>query len=153
MVQRVHLIQQESGVTERAIQILADDPESPVENQVWMIASSRRIKARLNGVTVILAEGDPVPFVVPATTIDSSKSKIFTKSISANTSFSVSNLLNGSTIRFFVTNTSGSNITVSFSDSHTFASGQNGVVNAGKVKEFVILKIDNQNLITTIAYN
>ena len=49
---KVHLHKQEESVMERGLQIRSEDPIEPIENQVWVDTTSKKINLYKNGIKV-----------------------------------------------------------------------------------------------------
>lgn len=58
LTSRKHLGKQEESVNESGVQLRSADPLTPIENQTWINTSQRKLKTRLAGSTLVLAEGE-----------------------------------------------------------------------------------------------
>lgn len=106
MTSRTHIARQEEFVDEVGIQLRADDPATPTQDQVWLNTYENRLKARVGGVTRVyydsLATGS---MEVPGTNvIDGNKSYNYFKTLIAETTLTFENMHDGMPVRLLLEN-------------------------------------------------
>ena len=94
-------------------------------------------------------------FTIPALDVDFRKSMTFTKDISANSTFTFSNVIVGKSIMVTLKNTGASAITVNFSDSNIIYPGvaTSYTINAGKVTAFTFLPKSASEILISVLEN
>lgn len=152
MAIKTHLLAQEEDVSESGIQLRSDEPSSPVDQQIWLRKDQKRLKAFIDGQTLVISKGNSFSVAIDNVDIDYAISESFYKSILDSTQFNLMNFNAGDRIDFIITNSGASPVDVSFIQEVLFADGTDGTIASSQTKLFTVLKVDTRIVVTASIF-
>ena len=148
---RTAIMKQEEAQTERSVQLRASDPGSPVTSQLWVNTAEGTFKRYTGSVNqkLGLTQGTTA---ISASSIDWSTASAFTKTLSANTTFTFTGQLSGQVIIVRLTNTA-SNYTVTWPVSVLWSGGTPPVQTIGAFSDVLTFFYDGTTVYGSSVQN